>query len=227
MSAESSLPPPEIFIHRATSAAVLSQNDCTIIAEHPLDILFDHLWESLRKAEQDYRLRSISHDVSVGSLDSGLRKAISRFLNALGPRGCLSPLLKDWKWQCSHWTYKKFWTQFNAAVTMKKTTVCDHALSSAESPMSMVSFINPSKDGLGAAKAIQRWANLSARYRILASRRPRRSGSVIETNGAVRRSLDQTVRNSNSVSSTKQRKNRASQPSACTSPATTILITGY
>ena len=64
--------------------ANLSQNDRTIIAEHPLDTSLDHLREPLRKAEQDYRPRSISHDVSVGSLDSGLQKAISRLLNALG-----------------------------------------------------------------------------------------------------------------------------------------------
>ena len=55
-----------------------------IIAEHPLDTSLDHLREPLRKAEQDYRPRSISHDVSVGSLDSDLQKAISRLLHALG-----------------------------------------------------------------------------------------------------------------------------------------------
>ena len=116
--------------------ANLSQNDRTIIAGHPLDISFDHLWEPLRNAEQDYRPRSISHDVSVGSLDSVLQKAISRLFNVLRPRGCLSPLLKDWKWQYSHWIFKTFWTQFNAAVTIIKTTVRDHALSSDEPPMS-------------------------------------------------------------------------------------------
>ena len=64
--------------------ADLSQNDRTIIAEYPLDTSLDHLREPLRKAEQDYRPHSISHDVSVGSLDSGLQKTISRLLNALG-----------------------------------------------------------------------------------------------------------------------------------------------
>ena len=63
--------------------ADLSQNDRTIIAEYPLDTSLDHLREPLRKAEQDYRPRSISHDVSVGSLDSGLQKTISRLLYTL------------------------------------------------------------------------------------------------------------------------------------------------
>ena len=61
----------------------LSQNDRAIIAEHPLDTSLNHLREPLRKAEQEYRPRSISYDGIDNGLDSGRQKAISRLLYTL------------------------------------------------------------------------------------------------------------------------------------------------
>jgi len=63
--------------------ANLSQNDRNIIAEHPLDKCLDHLQGPLRKAEQQYRPGSLSHDVTVSSQDQGPQKAISRVLSTL------------------------------------------------------------------------------------------------------------------------------------------------
>lgn len=63
--------------------ANLSQNDRNIIAEHPLDKCLDHLQDPLRKAEQQYRPGSLSHDVTVSSQDQGPQKAISRVLYTL------------------------------------------------------------------------------------------------------------------------------------------------
>ncbi|KAL8897148.1 MAG: hypothetical protein Q9207_007359 [Kuettlingeria erythrocarpa] len=63
--------------------ANLSQNDRNIIAEHPLDKCLDHLQDPLRKAEQNSKPASLSYDGTVGSLDSGPRKAISRLLYTL------------------------------------------------------------------------------------------------------------------------------------------------
>lgn len=63
--------------------ANLSASDRNIIAEHPLDTYLDHLREPLRKAEQDYRPRSISHDGAVDRPDSDPQKTISRLLSAL------------------------------------------------------------------------------------------------------------------------------------------------
>ncbi|KAL8673853.1 MAG: hypothetical protein Q9168_001718 [Polycauliona sp. 1 TL-2023] len=63
--------------------ANLWQNDRDVIAEHPLDKCLDHLQDPLRKAEQNYRLGSLSYDGTVDSLDSGPQKAISRLLSAL------------------------------------------------------------------------------------------------------------------------------------------------
>ena len=63
--------------------ANLSQNDRNIIAEHSLNKCLNHLQDSLRKAKQDYKPRSISHDSTVNSLNSSSQKAISRLLSTL------------------------------------------------------------------------------------------------------------------------------------------------
>ena len=55
----------------------------TIIAKHPLDDSLDHLQDSLRKAEQSYKPRSISYDPAVESSELGPSKAISRLLYTL------------------------------------------------------------------------------------------------------------------------------------------------
>ncbi len=63
--------------------ANLSQNDHSIIAEHPLDTSLDHLREPLRKIEQGYKPGSLSYDGAVDNSDQGTQKAMSRLLLAL------------------------------------------------------------------------------------------------------------------------------------------------
>jgi hypothetical protein len=63
--------------------ADLSQNDRNIIAEHPLDKCLDHLQDSLREIEQNYKPGPLSYDGAVNSSDQGPQKAISRLLSAL------------------------------------------------------------------------------------------------------------------------------------------------
>ena len=61
----------------------LSQEDRTIILEHPLDDSLDHLQDALRKAERSYKPGVISYDGGVDRYDQGLQKATSRLLSAL------------------------------------------------------------------------------------------------------------------------------------------------
>jgi len=63
--------------------ANLSQNDHSIIAEHPLDTSLDHLREPLRKIEQSYKPGSLSDNGAVDSPDLVPQKAISRLLYTL------------------------------------------------------------------------------------------------------------------------------------------------
>jgi len=63
--------------------ANLSQDDRTIIAEHPLDDSLDHLRDVFRKAEQSYKPGAIAYDGAVDRSDQGLQKATSRLLSAL------------------------------------------------------------------------------------------------------------------------------------------------
>ncbi len=62
--------------------ANLSQDDRTVIAEHPLDNCLGHLQDSLRKAEQiPSQVPSLS--AAIDSSDQGPRKAISKLRNIL------------------------------------------------------------------------------------------------------------------------------------------------
>jgi len=63
--------------------ANLSQDERSIIAKHPLDDSLGHLQDSLRKAEQSYKPRSISYDAAVDSSERGPPKAISRLISTL------------------------------------------------------------------------------------------------------------------------------------------------
>jgi Fungal protein kinase len=63
--------------------ANLSQDDRTVISKHPLDDSLDHLEDSLRKAEQSYRLSSISYDGARDTRDQRPLKAVSRLLHTL------------------------------------------------------------------------------------------------------------------------------------------------
>ena len=63
--------------------ANLSQNDRNIIAKHPLDKYLEHLHDPLRKAEQNNRPDSLSHDEAVGSHDQEPQEAMSQLLSAL------------------------------------------------------------------------------------------------------------------------------------------------
>ncbi len=63
--------------------ANLSQNDHSIIAEHPLDTSLDHIREPLRKIEQSYKPGSLSYNGAVDSPDLVLQKAILRLLYTL------------------------------------------------------------------------------------------------------------------------------------------------
>ena len=69
--------------------------------------------------------------------------------------------------------------------------------------------------------------NLSTWYKILTFQRFCWSEKFLKTSKAVKKSLNQTIKNSNSVSSTKQRKNSTNQSSVCTSWTTTNIITKY
>ena len=62
--------------------ANLSQDDRTVITKHPLDDTLEHLRDSLRKAEQSYRLGS-SYDGAVENPNQGCSRAISRLLYIL------------------------------------------------------------------------------------------------------------------------------------------------
>ena len=63
--------------------ANLSQNDRTLIIEHPLDDSLDHLRDILRKVEQSYGSDSTSCSRAVDRADQGLQKAVSRLLYTL------------------------------------------------------------------------------------------------------------------------------------------------
>lgn len=61
--------------------ANLSQDNCTIITEHPLDNSLDHLRDSLRKAEQSFKPGSIDDAGNIS--DQGPLKAVVRLLTTL------------------------------------------------------------------------------------------------------------------------------------------------
>ena len=63
--------------------ANLSQNDHNIIREHSLNKYLNHLWDSLQKAEQDYKPHFILYDRTVDNLNSGPQKALSQLFNVL------------------------------------------------------------------------------------------------------------------------------------------------
>ncbi|MCJ1237182.1 hypothetical protein MMC14_005167 [Varicellaria rhodocarpa] len=63
--------------------ANLSQEDRTIILEHPLDDSLDHLRDVLRKAERSYKPSAISYDGVVNKSGQELQKPTSRLLSAL------------------------------------------------------------------------------------------------------------------------------------------------
>lgn len=68
------------------------------------------------------------------------------------------------------------------------------------------------KDAIGKANRMQvDEAPFSAQYRASASRRPRRSGSALETNGAFKGDPGGTARNLSSANSMQQRKIRIGQ----------------
>lgn len=57
--------------------ANLSEDDCFVITEHPLDNSLDHLRDSLQKAEQSYESGSIDSDDAGNNADQGPLKAVS------------------------------------------------------------------------------------------------------------------------------------------------------
>ena len=63
--------------------ANLSQDDRTVIGEHPLDDFLDHLRDLLRKAEQSYGPSSTSHNGAGDTRDQEPSKAVSRLLSIL------------------------------------------------------------------------------------------------------------------------------------------------
>lgn len=63
--------------------ANLSQDDCTVIAEHPLDDCLDLLRDSLRKAEQSYEPSSTSDNSANDIHDQRPSKVVLRLLYIL------------------------------------------------------------------------------------------------------------------------------------------------
>lgn len=72
-------PPPTSFNHHLN---LLSYAYISNIRHFRMQFFFWHI-NPLRKAEQEYRPRSISYDGIDNGLDSDLQKAISRLLSAL------------------------------------------------------------------------------------------------------------------------------------------------
>ena len=63
--------------------ANLSQDDRTVITNHPLDDSLDHLRDSLGKIELSHGPSSTSNNGASDTRDQGLRRAVSRLLSTL------------------------------------------------------------------------------------------------------------------------------------------------